>query len=70
MALLNDLLGCSSSLWRNVVPITRSGQFLQAAQDWVQFYNGVRPHESLDYVSPDQFALEHGLPPVPSPILF
>ena len=45
------------------------GQFLQAAQDWVRFYNGVRPHESLDYVSPDQFAQEHGLPPVPSPTL-
>lgn len=45
------------------------GQFLQAAQDWVQFYNGVRPHESLGYVSPDQFAQEHGLPPVPSPTL-
>jgi transposase InsO family protein len=45
------------------------GQFLQAAQDWVHFYNGVRPHESLGYISPDQFALEHGLPPVPSPTL-
>ena len=45
------------------------GQFLQAAQDWVGFYNGMRPHESLGYVSPDQFAQEHGLPPVPSPTL-
>jgi len=46
------------------------GEFLHAAQRWIHFYNGVRPHESLGFVSPDQFALEHGLPPVPSPTLF
>jgi putative transposase len=45
------------------------GQFLQAAQDSIAFYNGVRPHESLGDVSPDQFAQEQGLLPVPSPTL-
>lgn len=46
------------------------GVFLQAAQEWVQFYNTVRPHEGLEYLSPDQFAQEHGLPVVPSITLF
>jgi len=42
------------------------GEFLRVAQEWVQFYNTVRPHESLAYCSPDQYAQEHGLPAVPS----
>lgn len=46
------------------------GEFLRAAQEWVQFYNTIRPHESLAYRSPDQFAQEHGLPAVPSITLF
>lgn len=46
------------------------GEFLRAAQEWVRFYNTTRPHESLDYRSPDQFAQEHGLPAVPSITLF
>jgi putative transposase len=46
------------------------GEFLHAAQSWVQFYNATRPHESLDYRSPDQFALEQGLPAVPPITLF
>jgi putative transposase len=28
------------------------GAFLQAAQEWVQFYNTIRPHESLRIVPP------------------
>lgn len=46
------------------------GAFLRAAQEWVQFYNTVRSHESLAYRSPEQCAMEHGLPPVPSITLF
>lgn len=45
------------------------GEFLRAAQEWVQFSNSLRPHESLNYRSPDQYAQEHGLPTVPSIIL-
>ncbi len=41
------------------------GDFLRAAECWVQFYNTTRPHQSLRYRSPDQFAQEHGLPVVP-----
>jgi putative transposase len=46
------------------------GEFVRAAQDWVPFYNTIRPHESLAYRSPDQCAQEHGLPIVPSVTLF
>jgi putative transposase len=38
------------------------GVFLQAAEDWVNFYNHLRPHEGLDDLSPDQFARKLGLP--------
>lgn len=38
------------------------GLFLQASEDWVNFYNEIRPHEGLDDLSPDQFARENGLP--------
>lgn len=46
------------------------GEFLRVAQDWIQFYNTIRPHESLKYRSPDQYAQEQGLPVVPSITLF
>ena len=38
------------------------GMFLQAAEDWINFYNHLRPHESLDDLSPDQCAQLNGLP--------
>jgi putative transposase len=38
------------------------GMFLQAAEDWINFYNHIRPHEGLGDLSPDQFAQGHGLP--------
>jgi putative transposase len=38
------------------------GVFLQAAEDWVNFYNEIRPHEGLNDLSPDQYAKAHGLP--------
>lgn len=38
------------------------GAFLQAAEDWINFYNQLRPHQGLAYRSPDQFARDHGLP--------
>lgn len=46
-------------------PYQTLGEFLHAAQRWVQFYNTTRPHQSLQYRSPDQFAKEHSLPAVP-----
>ncbi len=38
------------------------GEFLQGAEDWINFYNQVRPHQGLEYRSPDQFAYDNGLP--------
>lgn len=38
------------------------GDFLQAAEDWINFYNHLRPHEGLGDLSPDQFAEKQGLP--------
>jgi transposase InsO family protein len=46
------------------------GDFLRAAQQWVNFYNTTRPHESLDYRSPDQFAQAQQLNSVPNITLF
>lgn len=41
------------------------GQFLEAAEAWINFYNERRPHESLKNLSPKQYATSHGLPTVP-----
>jgi putative transposase len=38
------------------------GVFLQAAEDWINFSNQIRPHEGLDDLSPDQFARQNRLP--------
>ncbi len=40
------------------------GQFLEAAEAWINFYNERRPHESLNNLSPKQFATANGLPTV------
>lgn len=41
------------------------GHFLRASENWINFYNQLRPHEGLDKCSPDQFACAQGLPPAP-----
>jgi putative transposase len=51
-------------------PYRTLGDFLRAAQQWVNFYNTTRPHESLDYRSPDQFAKAQQLHSVPQITLF
>jgi putative transposase len=51
-------------------PYRTLGDFLRAAQQWVNFYNTTRPHESLGYRSPDQYAREQQLDSVPSLTLF
>lgn len=40
------------------------GQFLETAEAWVNFYNERRPHESLNNLSPRQFAVANSLPTV------
>ncbi len=51
-------------------PYRTLGDFLRAAQQWVNFYNTTRPHESLGYRSPDQYAQQQQLSSVPSLTLF
>jgi putative transposase len=51
-------------------PYRTLGDFLRAAEQWVNFYNTTRPHESLGYRSPDQYAHEQQLSSVPSITLF
>ena len=46
------------------------GEFLQAAESWINFYNHLRPHEGLDQQSPDSYASEQGLPAAPYLALF
>jgi transposase InsO family protein len=51
-------------------PYQTLGDFLHAAEAWVNFYNRERPHESLRYLSPNQFAQEHQLQTLPYLPLF
>ncbi len=46
-------------------PYSTLGQFLRAAEAWVNFYNRERPHESLGYRSPNQFAEVNQLQTLP-----
>ena len=46
------------------------GDFLRAAENWINFYNQLRPHEGLDQQSPDHYASEQGLPTAPYLPLF
>ena len=46
------------------------GELLRAAEDWINFYNRLRPHEGLDQQSPDHYASKHGLPTAPYLPLF
>jgi putative transposase len=47
-------------------PYYTLGEFLRAAQAWINFYNQERPHEGLDNLSPLQFAQQHELEDIPS----
>ncbi|MFL5695201.1 MAG: integrase core domain-containing protein [Ktedonobacteraceae bacterium] len=42
-------------------PYHTLGDFLRAAEAWVNFYNTFRPHEGLGQRSPLQYAQEHQL---------
>jgi putative transposase len=41
------------------------GEFLDAAEEWINFYNGRRPHQGIGLLSPNQKAALLGLPDVP-----
>lgn len=46
-------------------PYHTLGQFLRAAEAWINFYNQERPHEGLENLSPRQYALQHELQDIP-----
>lgn len=50
-------------------PYHTLGEFLRAAEAWVNFYNQRRPHEGLGNVSPQQFVEKYQLEDIPSIIL-
>jgi putative transposase len=47
-------------------PYHTLGEFLRAAEAWINFYNQERPHEGLDNLSPLQYVQQHGLEDIPS----
>jgi putative transposase len=42
------------------------GEFLDAAKQWINFYNNRRPHESLGQMSPNDYARKHNIAIVPN----
>ncbi len=47
-------------------PYHTLGEFLRAAEAWINFYNQERSYEGLDNLSPLQFVQQHGLEDLPS----
>jgi Transposase and inactivated derivatives len=41
------------------------GEFLDAARQWINFYNNRRPHEALKQISPNEYAKKNNMPIVP-----
>jgi putative transposase len=46
-------------------PYHTLGQFLRAAEAWINFYNQERPHEGLENLSPLQYAQQQNLQDIP-----
>lgn len=42
------------------------GEFLEAARQWINFYNNSRPHEGLGQLSPNDYAKKYDLKIVPN----
>lgn len=40
-------------------------EFEEFATEWLNFYNGVRPHQSLKQISPNSFAEKNGIKKIP-----
>lgn len=47
-------------------PYHTLGEFLRAAEAWINFSNRERPHEGIDNLSPLQYAQQHGLQEIAS----
>jgi len=42
------------------------GEFLEAAQSWINFYNHRRPHQGIGDIAPNEYAKVHGIQTVSS----
>ena len=51
-------------------PYHTLGEFLRAAETWINIYNQERPHEGLDNLSPLQYAQQYELEDIPSHALW
>ena len=47
-------------------PYYSLGDFLTAAKNWINFYNHSRPHEGIENLSPNRYALKYDWPVVPT----
>lgn len=41
------------------------GEFLEAAERWINFYNNRRPHSGIGNISPNEYALRNGIKVIP-----
>lgn len=41
------------------------GEFLEASEHWINFYNNRRPHQGIGDISPNEYAMEHGIKVIP-----
>lgn len=46
-------------------PYYSLGDFLTAAKNWINFYNSSRPHEGIENLSPNSYAIKYDWPIVP-----
>lgn len=46
-------------------PYYSLGDFLETAQNWINFYNESRPHEGIENLSPNSYATKYDWPIVP-----
>lgn len=42
-------------------PYHNLGEFLEAAENWINFYNNRRPHQGIGNLSPNEYAKRHGI---------
>ena len=42
-------------------PYHSLGEFLEAAENWINFYNNRRPHQGIGNISPNEYAKRHGI---------
>lgn len=41
------------------------GEFLEASERWINFYNNRRPHQGVGDISPNEYAKRHGVKTIP-----